>query len=330
MSTDSATNIIEEFRQAAGRFASGVTVVTTRNGEHVYGVTATSFVSLSLNPLLVTVSINQHSPILPEVRESGILTVNVLAREQEDVSRYFATRGRGRSVDRFEGINTRAEATGSPVIDGSLSWFDCRVHSNIDGGDHVILVGEVVSAGGGGGEPLLYFSGGYRELDSNGAPLEPAEENQADVGIEQFADALSVQLHMHGMTAADLLDAQCAVEPAAAALAARSRDSKRVAELQSLVDEAARHHEDPEKFNPVALEFHSHVGLMSGNAAIAACVRALSRPRAEVYSPKTTAGRAQRSTQKHQEIVDAIKDGDEKRARELMLDHLDTIARGIA
>ncbi|WOF22874.1 flavin reductase [Microbacterium betulae] len=324
MSIDSVPEMIDEFRQAAGRFASGVTVVTTRNGEHVYGVTATSFVSLSLNPLLVTVSINTASAILPDIDESGILAVNVLAREQEEVSRYFSTRGRGRSRERFEGIAAHVESTGAPIIDGALSWFDCRVHTTLEGGDHVILVGEVVAAGGSSGEPLLYWSGGYRELGRNDDP------SGGDDGIEQFADALSVQLHMHGMTPADLLDAQYAVEPAAAALAARACTDELVAELQSLIDEAAEHHDDAERYNPVALEFHSRIGSMSGNAAIAASVRALSRPRYEVYSSQTNAERASRSTRKHQEIADAIRDHDEDRARALMLEHLGTIARGIA
>ncbi|WP_072803239.1 flavin reductase [Rhodococcoides yunnanense] len=327
MTDNAVPRIIDQYRHAAGRFASGVTVVTTRNGDHVYGVTATSFVSLSLNPLLVTVSINQNSAILPDIGDGGVLAVNVLASEQQEVSRYFSTRGRGRSHQLFDGIATREEATGAPIIDGALSWFDCRVHATLEGGDHVILVGEVMAAGGTSGEPLLYFSGEYHELDRRGDATGKQIPTAGD--IEQFTDALSVQLHMTGMTATDLLDAQHAVEPAAAALAARRCDPEGIAELQALVDAAAQHHDDGEKFDPVALEFHSHIGLMSGNAAIAASVRALSRPRYELYSARTNTERAQRSTEKHQEIVDAIRDGDEDRARRLMLDHLGTIARGI-
>ncbi|MEV5411188.1 flavin reductase [Thermopolyspora sp. NPDC052614] len=327
MSQIQAAGNIDDFRQAAGRFASGVTVVTTRSGRLLYGVTATSFVSLSLNPLLVSVSINVKSPILPHVANSGVFAINVLAREQEAVSRYFATRGRGHSLDRFDHLDSHAEATGAPIIDGSLSWFDCSVYETLQGGDHVILVGEVAAAGGTSGEPLLYWSGGYRELDRGSEAQATTSDEQ---GIERFADALSVQLHMQGMSVQDLLEAQVAVEPAAAALAARVRDDEQIRELQALVDSASQCHEDPEKFNPISLEFHSRIGLVSGNAAIAACVRALSRPRHAVYSARTTADRARRITQKHQEIVNAIRDGDEEQARRLMLEHLGTIARGIA
>jgi len=326
----SMEGVLDSFRLAAGRFASGVTVVTTRNGDYLYGITATSFVSLSLNPLLVTVSINLHSPILDEIRSSGAFAVNVLASDQQEVSTHFATRGRGRAEGRFDGVETSDEQTGAPIITGSLSWFDCRLYTTLEGGDHVILVGEVMAAGGKGGEPLLYWSGGYRELGQNGAHGNGRTAQERENDIDRFADALSVQLHMQGMTAAELIEAQYAVEPAAAALAARARTLEGVAELQELVDESVTSLDDPARFNPVSLEFHSRIGMMSGNAAIAASVRALSTPRHSVYSSATNAERAQRSTESHQHILDAIAAGDEARARSLMLDHLKTIARGIA
>lgn len=326
---DLEAGMVDSFRQAAGRFASGVTVVTTRNDDYFYGITATSFVSLSLNPLLVTVSINLHSLILDEIQASGCFAVNILASDQQEVSTYFATRGRGRATGRFEGVDTYAEQTSAPVIAGSLSWFDCRPYTTLEGGDHVILVGEVVAAGGKGGEPLLYWSGDYRELGQNDDAKSMAAQ-QKENEIDRFADALSVQLHMQGMRASDLLEAQYAVEPAAAALAARVSTAKQIAELQALIDESAAVQDDVDRFNPVSLEFHSRIGMMSGNSAIAASVRALTTPRHSVYSSATNTERAHRSTEAHQGILDAIAGRDEARARELMLHHLETIAQGIA
>ncbi|WP_037065322.1 flavin reductase family protein [Pseudonocardia acaciae] len=152
------------FKRAAGRFASGVTVVATRNGRHLYGITCSSFQSLSLDPLLVTVSVNAASPFLAEVRASGHFAVSVLASDQQRVSRYFATPGRGRARDRFPGVPTEVVQTGSPVVGGCLSWFDAALHALLPGGDHQILIGEVVAAGGRDGEPLLYWAGGYHRL----------------------------------------------------------------------------------------------------------------------------------------------------------------------
>ncbi|MFC6882587.1 MULTISPECIES: flavin reductase family protein [Actinomadura] len=160
--------MIMAFKQAASRFASGVTVVTTRVGEEVYGITCSSFASLSLDPLLVTVSVNAHSPLLGRVRASGCFAISVLHREQREISQYFATRDRGGAREAFDGFPTSLHATGAPVMDGCLSYFDCRLHDVLPGGDHRILVGNVVAAGGDldGGEPLLYYAGGYRSLES--------------------------------------------------------------------------------------------------------------------------------------------------------------------
>lgn len=314
------------FRNAAGQFASGVTIVSTRNGEHVYGITATSFVSLSLNPLLVTVSINSHSPILTEIRQSGIFAISVLSSEQEAVSKYFSTRGRGKSKDRFEGIHTVTEVTGAPVIGAALSWFDCRLHSTLAGGDHEILVGEVASAGGTDGKPLLYWSGGYRQLET---PQEAEGEAAGRQRIEDFADAISVQLHMQGMVPEELVEAQQALEPQAAALAARRRTSGDVAELQALIDAAAKVEHDQDWFTAKAADFHSAVGQLSGNAAIAASVRALSNPRRALYATGTSLATATRTTAAHQAILDAIAAGHSEQARELMTKHLATVAKGI-
>lgn len=153
------------FRRAAAQFASGVTVVTTRVADEVYGITCSSFASLSLDPLLVTVSVNAHSPLLDRVRAAGCFAISVLGRDQQGISQHFATRDRGSARNSFEDFPTVHLNTGSPVIDGCLSYFDCRLHDVLPGGDHRILVGRVVAAGGAGGDPLLYFAGGYRSLE---------------------------------------------------------------------------------------------------------------------------------------------------------------------
>ncbi|MDA3625603.1 flavin reductase [Saccharopolyspora sp. WRP15-2] len=323
MTADEEQRRIDSFRQAAGRFASGVTVVTTALDGHLYGITATSFVSLSLNPLLVTVSINVHSPILDEIRASGVFAINVLGRHQQQVSACFARRGRGRSKERFDEVETRTEATGAPVVTGALSWFDCTVHTMLGGGDHIILVGEVVSAGGGTGQPLLYWSGEYRELSVE------EEDRAVEADIGRISDSLSVQLHLHGMRTEQLLEAQHAVEPAAAALAAREATDAQVAQLRALVEESEKHVQDAGRYNPLSLEFHARLGLLSGNPAIAASVGALNRPRESAYAVHTNAERATRAVGAHRRILEAIEGRDETAARRLMTEHLGVVAQGM-
>jgi flavin reductase (DIM6/NTAB) family NADH-FMN oxidoreductase RutF len=207
---------LELFKKAAGHFASGVTVVTTRNGDHVYGITCSSFISLSLNPLLVQVSVKSDSPFLQEVRASGRLAVSILASGQERISQYFATRGRGKAVGEFPNVPTDTMRTGAPVVRDCLSWFDASLHAIIPGGDHQILIGEVAAAGGRDGTPLLYWAGSYRQLD-------PAERMPEDDPIGLFADALAVQLHLSGLSPQALLEAQRAIAP----LARRTRGAAR-------------------------------------------------------------------------------------------------------
>jgi len=158
------------FRKAAGRFASGVTVVTTRAAEGAYGVTVSSFASLSLNPLLVTVSISQSSQLLEHVRSVEAFAVSVLGNDQQQVAQYFATSGRRPEPAGFSAVRTIAHETGAPIIEGCLSWFDCILEDILPGGDHEIVVGRVAAAGGRSGEPLVYWAGGYRALTSDMGP----------------------------------------------------------------------------------------------------------------------------------------------------------------
>lgn len=163
------------FRQAAGRFASGVTVVTTSASEGAYGVTVSSFASLSLNPLLVTVSINRSSRLVEHVRTVQAFAVSVLASDQQHVASYFAASGRRPEPAGFSTVSTILQQTGAPIIEGCLSWFDCTLEDILPGGDHEILVGRVSAAGGRTGEPLVYWAGEYRGLTAAGTRPELSE-----------------------------------------------------------------------------------------------------------------------------------------------------------
>ena len=151
------------FRGTLSSWASGVTVVTSRVGDDVRGMTASAFCSVSLEPPLVLVCIDRSAIMLEFVQKSRVFAVNILAREQEDVSRACASR-RVEESRRLEGIPYHEEATGSPVLDHAIAFLDCRVEHDYDGGDHIIFVGRVEAAGARDGEPLVYFRGDYRSL----------------------------------------------------------------------------------------------------------------------------------------------------------------------
>lgn len=134
------------FRQVAGQFATGVSVVTTRSQGVLAGLTVNAFCSVSLDPPLVLVCVDLTSNTLPAIRESGIFAINILTIDQEYLSRCFATS----NEDRFEHFchaSFHTAATGSPIIDDALAFLDARVVAEYPGGDHVIFLGEVVAMG---------------------------------------------------------------------------------------------------------------------------------------------------------------------------------------
>lgn len=150
------------FRSALGRFASGLTVVTCRDGERLHGMTCQSFASVSLDPPLVSVCLRSGSPSLSAVERAGSFCVNVLAEDQQWLSDRF---GRPHP-DRWNGLAWSANPSGHPVLPGCLLSLDCTLSARVGAGDHVILLGGVdrLRPGDPAGRPLLYFGGGYGGL----------------------------------------------------------------------------------------------------------------------------------------------------------------------
>ncbi|MCC7354649.1 MAG: flavin reductase family protein [Anaerolineae bacterium] len=150
------------FRQVLGLFATGITVVTTRQADDtLHGLTINSFTSVSLTPPLVLICVERRARSHEFIAQSGAFAVNFLSEQQEIISERFSARAPLVSSS-FEGIPYRIAATGSPILEGCLGWVDCRVWATYDGGDHTIFVGQVEALGlGEGSLPLLYYRGRY-------------------------------------------------------------------------------------------------------------------------------------------------------------------------
>jgi len=151
-----------EFRNVVGLFATGVTVVTTRAGEDVHGMTANAFTSVSLDPLLILVCVDRRARMHPIIQQTGTFAVNFLHEGQEAISRNFA----GQPQEGIADILRFSEDDGAPVILGCLASLRCAVREVLDGGDHAIVIGEVheLIRGDIGAHPLVYFVGKYRRL----------------------------------------------------------------------------------------------------------------------------------------------------------------------
>jgi flavin reductase (DIM6/NTAB) family NADH-FMN oxidoreductase RutF len=145
-------------RRALGMFATGVLIVTTRSGERVHGMTANSFTSVSLSPPLVLICIDHRATMKQALHESGHYGLSILAHDQQHLSRHFSSRNSSDLEVRFEDLE------GIPVIENALAQFSCRITQAPDAGDHLIFIGEITGYRHSEGEPLLYFGGGYKEL----------------------------------------------------------------------------------------------------------------------------------------------------------------------
>lgn len=150
------------FRAVLGRFASGITVITTTDANGTpHGMTVSAFSSLSLDPPLILVCVGNDATMAPALAAKDSFVVNVLSATQEAVSRRFA----GKVDDRFAGVGYRDGKLGDPVLDDVLAHMQCRIVARHPAGDHVIVVGEVVDAAAFEGKPLLYYRGGYAVLE---------------------------------------------------------------------------------------------------------------------------------------------------------------------
>jgi flavin reductase (DIM6/NTAB) family NADH-FMN oxidoreductase RutF len=148
-----------QFRQAMGKFATGVTVILTEVEEEVHGMTANAFMSLSLNPKKIVISVGNEANMLEKIKQSGIFTVNVLAEEQQEVSMVFAGQIKEEREVKFEKLDNM------PVIPQSLAQVTCRLAGEHLEGDHTLFVGDVTDIELKEGEPLLFYKGKYNKLD---------------------------------------------------------------------------------------------------------------------------------------------------------------------
>ena len=164
MTTSSSGIDTRLFRDVCGNFATGVSVVTMAGESGPRGLTANAISALSLDPTLFLVCVDLGATSYPVIDEAGKFAINLLAEDQEDVSNFFA--GTTPADNPMGEIEYHMSDLGSPLIEGSLAWLDCRTHSILDGGDHKIFVGEVASCEivRPEADPLLFFRGRYRGI----------------------------------------------------------------------------------------------------------------------------------------------------------------------
>jgi len=145
-----------------GHFATGVTVITTRDESGTpFGLPANAVSSVSLVPPLLLICVDKKADTYPYFAKSKVFVVNILSEGQERISRTFATSG----IEKFDGIGYQKSELGCVILDDAVGHLECRIVNEVDAGDHTIYVGEVQSAAAEDVAPLLFFRGGYRKLN---------------------------------------------------------------------------------------------------------------------------------------------------------------------
>ena len=154
-----------EFRKAMGCFATGVTIITLDLEGDVHGMTANSFASVSLDPMLVLVCVDRRAATHAHLQAKKRFGINVLCEDQRMISEYYARHERTHErAEQEAGARFDRTALGTPMLRGALAYLECRLHSAQDAGDHTIFIAEVEDAVVREGQPLIFFRGKYRKV----------------------------------------------------------------------------------------------------------------------------------------------------------------------
>lgn len=144
-----------QFRNTLAQWASGVTVVTTTHNGLRYGMTASSFSSVSLEPPMILICVGKAAFTHDLLLDTGTFGVNILSAAQLSLGKRFAEK-HGNYIDRFSDLDVVIGTTGSPLLADALAWLECRTVNAVEAGDHTIFIGEVIDTHISNGDPLLY------------------------------------------------------------------------------------------------------------------------------------------------------------------------------
>lgn len=351
----------EVYRDVIGRFASGVTVITSTADGADHGTTASAVSSLSLDPPMLLICLNRTSDTRAAIVRSGVFGVNILAEHQDQIAYRFATKG----ADKFEGVGVDRGRSGVPLVREALAHLECEVAETVTGGTHTVFLARVRDAAGTDAAPLTYFRGrfgrlesaldeaAYRELRQRvierrlpaGRPLDPeqlAADLQADAQRVYYAltklatdDLVTRRPDGYVVTpltadaAEELFDARCVVElgvvdesVGTADPAALDRLDELATELSSIV---GSNEPDLTAFLRMSHAFHRDLVALAGCAQLSESYERLGIP---AFWTRTMADRAwwrEFDVVHHGELVRTLRGADAERARRLIRQHRDQV-----
>lgn len=149
-----------QFKHVIGHFASGVSVITVRNKEIDFGITASAVSSVSVEPPMLLVCVNKSTGTCHAISDTGSFTVNIVNETQKELALQFARA----NSDKFRGVDFSYGELGNPVLHDTLAYLECRVVEEVTGGTHSIFLGEVQNAHAASGDPLVYYRGKFGQF----------------------------------------------------------------------------------------------------------------------------------------------------------------------
>jgi 4-nitrophenol 2-monooxygenase / 4-nitrocatechol 4-monooxygenase, reductase component len=351
----------EVFRDVIGRFASGVTIITTTAGDTDFGTTASAVSSLSMDPPMMLICLNRTSDTQAAILQAGVFGVNILAEDQGQIAYQFAKKGQAK----FDGVRVVHGRTGVPLVEDALAHLECEVEETVTGGTHTVFLARVRQAAGTDRAPLTYFRGrfgrlesaldeaAYRDLRSRvierslpiGRPLDldrlAAEMNvdaqrvyyaltklSADDLVTREPEGYKVK-PLTAQAAEQLFDARCTVEVGVVEETVGQVDRADVDELDALADTLARivNSDAPDlaAFLTTSHAFHQRLVALSRSGSLSDLYERLGIPS---FWHRTMADREwwhEFDVVHHRQLVDAYRTGDVARAKQLVHSHRDQV-----
>lgn len=350
------------FRDVIGRFASGVTIITTTVHGAAYGTTASAVSSLSMDPPMLLVCLNKSSETGRAIAESGVFGVNILAEGHEDLAYQFASKG----GNKFDGVAVATGQTGVPLLTDGLANLECQVTESVTGGTHTVLLARVAVAEGRDGAPLTYFRGKFGRLESTreevayatmrdlvltrqvplNQPLELAplarklDLDPAQVAfalmklaseqlVSRTADGQYMAAPLTVELADEMFDARCVIEIGVADTAVGHLSEADIAALEGFAAKLAKIVADD---SPDIAEFlHASHGYHSYLVGLAKCT-----PLSHTYDRLGISALWRRTiadqpwwlkfdVQHHTQLTQACRDGDMLRAKQLIYQHAEQV-----
>lgn len=360
--TGSTTTVGDNvYRDVIGRFASGVTVITTVAGGADHGTTASAVTSLSLDPPMLLVCLNKTSDTQAAILAAGVFGVNILAEHQGQVAYQFAKKG----SDKFDGVALDRGRSGVPLVRDALAHIECEVEETVTGGTHTVFLARVRAAAGTDAAPLTYFRGRFGRLESAldeaayRALRQQVIERTLPVGrpldLDQLADDLDVDAQcvyyaltklatddlvsrrpegyvvnpLTAQAAEELFDARCVIELGVAEQSVGTASDAALDGLEALAGELAQivrgDSPDLTAFLRTSHAFHRDLVALAGCAQLSESYERLGIP---AFWTRTMADRTwwrEFDVVHHAELVRAFRREDLPRVRQLIRQHRDQV-----